>query len=71
MIFVEALVGSTKDMRASGEKINNICWSNDTVLIADSIPGLQKLLTQVKTSCEHLDMKMNTKKKKVMKIFER
>lgn len=43
-------------------------YADDTVLLPDSIEGLQILIDQVTNACNHYNMKLNVKKAKIMII---
>ncbi len=52
------------------EKINNMLFADDTVLLAESEKDLQKLVNEFSNVCERRKLKVNVKKSKVM-IFEK
>ena len=50
----------------NGVLINNLRYADDTVLIADTAEGLQRLIDRVTEVCEIYNMRLNTNKTKVM-----
>ena len=51
-----------------GTKISNLRYADDTVLIADSVEKLQKILTTVARESENKGLQLNTKKTECMVI---
>lgn len=46
-IFAEALQEETDGIKINGQIINNLRYADDTVIIADTPEGLQRLLTKL------------------------
>lgn len=67
-IFKEALDADSDGIVVNGQIINNIRYADDTVLIAENMDGLQRLLDQVNTASNNHGLKMNIKKTKYMII---
>lgn len=67
-IFGMALADTSDGVKVNGVNINSIRYADDTVVIADSDLGLQRLLNNVHRACEDFGMKINIKKTKVMVI---
>ena len=65
-IFAEALEEQKIGIRIGGEIINNIGYADDTVLLAESMPDLQKLLIDVNDACNRYGLAINIGKTKWM-----
>lgn len=61
-LFKEALSNIEDGVVINGEIINNLRYADDTVIIADTAEGLQKLIDRVGTACNKYGMKINCKK---------
>jgi len=61
-LFKEALDNIDDGLVINGEVINNLRYADDTVLIADTAEGLQRIIDHVATACSRYDMKINCKK---------
>ena len=55
-------------IQINGQRINNIRYADDTVLIASTEAGLQLLLNKVLTSSEKFGLILNAKKTKVLVV---
>ena len=58
----EALAG----IKIPGRNINNLRYSDDTTLMAESKEDLKSLLMKVKKEIEKVGLKLNIQKKKIM-----
>ena len=58
----EALAG----IKIAGRNINNLSYSDDTTLMAESEEELKSLLRKVKEESEKVALKLNTQKTKIM-----
>ena len=67
-IFREALHEVNAGILLNGEYINNIRYSDDTVICADSIEGLQELMNNVVDASKNYGLTLNPKKTKYMVI---
>lgn len=54
----------------NGKVINNLRYSNDTVLVADSIDDLQKILNNIITARKNLRINLSSRKIKYMIIYK-
>ena len=54
------------ESRLLGEKINNIRYADDTILMAESEEELKSLLMKVKDDTEKVDLKLSIQKTKIM-----
>lgn len=61
-LFKEVLSNIEDGVVINGEIINNLRYADDTVIIADTAEGLQKLIDRVGTACNKYGMKINCKK---------
>ncbi|KAL3278231.1 hypothetical protein HHI36_013569 [Cryptolaemus montrouzieri] len=68
LIFDRSLADISEGVKINGVNVNSIRYADDTVLIADSDEGLQRLLNSVSNTCNEFGMKINVKKTKVMII---
>ena len=57
-----------EDVRVGGNNINNLRYSDDTVLMADSEEKLQNILTTVTVESENKGLQLNAKKTECMVI---
>ena len=55
-----------RESRLSGENINNLRYTDDTTLMAESEEELQSLLMKVKVESEKAGLKLNIQKTKIM-----
>ena len=53
-------------IKISGRNINNLRYSDDTTLMAESEKELKSLLMKVKVESEKVDLKLNIQKTKIM-----
>ena len=53
-------------IKIAGRNINNLRYSDDTTLTAESKEELKSLLMKVKEESEKVDLKLNIKKTKIM-----
>ncbi|XP_060531555.1 uncharacterized protein LOC132705138 [Cylas formicarius] len=51
-LFKEALDDTEDGLVVNGQIINNLRYADDTVLVADTAEGLQRLVDRVVTACE-------------------
>ena len=49
-------------IKIAGKNINNLCYADDTTLMAESEEELKSLLMKVKEESEKLGLKLNIKK---------
>ena len=52
--------------KIAGRNINNLRYSDDTTLMAESEEELKSLLMKVKEESENVDLKLNIQKTKIM-----
>ena len=53
-------------VRIAGRNINNLTYTNDTTLIAESEEELKSLLKKVKEESEEIQLKLNIQKSQIM-----
>ena len=53
-------------IKIAGRNINNLRYTHDTTLMAESEEELKNLLMKVKEESEKVDLKLNIKKTKIM-----
>ena len=53
-------------IKIAGRNINNLRYSDDTTLVAESEEELKNLLMKVKVESEKVDLKLNIQKTKIM-----
>ena len=53
-------------IKIAGRNINNLRYSDDTTLMAESEEELKSLLTKVKVESEKVGLKLNNQKTKIM-----
>ena len=53
-------------IKIAGRKINNLKYTDDTTLMAESKEKLKSLLMKVKEESEKVDLKLNIQKTKIM-----
>lgn len=68
LIFRNALEGSEDGIKVNGRLINNMRYADDTVVIADTTEGLQRLLDRLSSVGDSMGLRINTNKTKVMVI---
>ena len=56
-------------IKIAGRNINNLSYSNDTTLMAESKEELKSLLMKVKEESEKVDLKLNIQKTKIMALI--
>ena len=54
------------EIKISGRKINNLRYTGDTTLMAESEEELKSLLMKVKEESEKVSLKLNIQKTKIM-----
>ena len=54
------------EIKISGRKINNLRYTGDTTLMAESEEELKSLLMKVKVKTEKVGLKLNIQKMKIM-----
>lgn len=59
-------VPKMKKKKVNGTLINNLRYADDTVIIADSPDGLQRLLNHTSTKGDLVGLKINTAKRKIL-----
>ena len=57
---------SQAEIKIAGRNINNLSYSDDTILMAEREEELKGLLMKVKEKSEKVDIKLNTQKTKIM-----
>lgn len=67
-IFENTTAGEKIGIQISGQTINNIRYADDTILIASSMTGLQKLLNKLSNISEDYGLQINFNKTKYMII---
>lgn len=67
-IFQNALEDAEDGIKVNGRLVNNLRYADDTIMIADSCEGLQRLLDRLSTVGDSMGLKINTTKTKVMVI---
>lgn len=67
-IFKKAFENVEDGIKINGVKISSIRYADDTIIIADSDLGLQRLIDKLNTIITEFDMKINTTKTKIMRI---
>ncbi|XP_068081869.1 uncharacterized protein [Anabrus simplex] len=76
-IYSEAILAeaveepSTIVIIINGERLNNVRYADDTVLLADNVEDLQLFLDKVNTACNNRGLKINIKKTQFMVISKR
>lgn len=70
-VFEKALENMQEGIKVNGRFINNLRYADDTVIIANSPDGLQKLIDAITTEGETLGLKINTEKTKTMVVSKR
>ena len=61
-------MNTNKGIHIGGTTINNVCYTDDTVLLAETEEDLQEILNEVDRIGKTFDMKMNGKKTKTMLV---
>ena len=54
------------EIKTAGRNISNFRYADDTTFMVESKEELKSLLTAVKEESEKIDLKLNTKKTKIM-----
>ena len=67
-LFRDALEEAEDGVTINGVIINNLRYADDTVLLADTAEGLQRLIDRVTKVCDMYNMRLNTNKTHVMVI---
>ncbi|CAG9839383.1 unnamed protein product [Diabrotica balteata] len=67
-IFQYALENIEEGIKINGECVNNLRYADDTVIVADSAEGLQRLLNVITREGDSLGLNINTNKTKVMAV---
>ena len=60
------LYGAQAGIKIAGRNINNLRYSDDTTLMAESEEELKSLLMKVKNESEKVGLKLNIQKTKIM-----
>ena len=60
------LEGAQAGIKIAGRNINNLRYTDDTTLTAESEEEIKKLLLKVKEESEKVGLKLNTQKMKIM-----
>ena len=60
-----------KGVTVGGRNINNLCYADDTVLLAENEADLQNLLNVIREKSTEYGLNMNVKKTKVMVISKK
>ena len=68
ILFRQAFSETEEGIKINGETINNLRYADNTVLIADSAEGLQKLIDRVVEACNMYGMRLNCKKTKILVV---
>jgi len=55
-------------IQIGGRQVNNLRYTDDTVLLAGNVEELQNMITKVKETSEKYGLRLNTKKTKVMVV---
>lgn len=69
-IFKEALEGTEHGIKVNGVLLNTIRYADDTLIICDSMEGLQHLIDKISSTGVDLGLNINTSKTKFM-VFSR
>ncbi|XP_045480979.1 uncharacterized protein LOC123685370 [Harmonia axyridis] len=67
-IILEALEGETAGIKVNGVLINNIRYADDTVIIADCLKDLERVMDKILRCSGKYGLSLNVKKTKFMKI---
>ena len=62
------MAGWPDGLPVGGYKVNNLCYADDTTLIATSVADMADLLNRVKVENELLGLRLNVSKPKIMAI---
>ena len=74
LLYAEYIMRNTRlekaqtGIKIAGRNINNLRYTNDTTLMAESEEELKSLLTKVKEESEKVGLKLNIQKTKIMAI---
>ena len=63
---ISGLDESQAGIKIAGRNINNLRYADDTTVMADSEEELKNLLMREKEESDKVDLKLNTKKTKIM-----
>jgi len=67
VIFQNASDEAEDGLKVNGKLINNLRYADDTVIIADSPEGLQRLIDSISTSGDEMGLRINISKTKTIK----
>lgn len=67
-IMKKALEGETAGIKVNGIPINNIRYADDTIIMAENIEDLQRLMNRIVECGQEYGLTMNIKKTKFMRI---
>uniref|UniRef100_A0A8D8Q4X5 Craniofacial development protein 2 n=1 Tax=Cacopsylla melanoneura TaxID=428564 RepID=A0A8D8Q4X5_9HEMI len=65
-IFKEALEDTNEGIPINGERLNNIRYADDTIVLADNLRGLQELVNKIAAVSREYGLEINSKKTKFM-----
>lgn len=65
-MFTEALENIDQEILLNGERINNICYADDTAVFDNSLIGLQELMNSINGASEQYGLKFNISKTEFM-----
>ena len=65
-----ALADWPGDLPVGGYNVNNLCYADDTTLIATSVADMAELLKRVKVESELLGLHLNVSKTKIITIVQ-
>jgi len=62
----------TEDMgvKVGGRNLTNLCYADDTALLADNITSMRRILYRVDAAGKEDGLKLNAKKTKVLHVCE-
>ncbi|CAH1285836.1 unnamed protein product [Diabrotica balteata] len=61
-VRIEALYGIDKGILLNGERVNNVRYADDTMVIANSLEGLQRLMDRINEYSQQYGLNINTHK---------
>ena len=64
--MIEEALQERRGIRINGERLTNIRYTDDTVLLAENEQELQEMLEAVNQACKRYGMALNSKKTKAM-----
>lgn len=70
-VFDEAMEDGDAGIKVNGTRINNIRYADDSVLLADSLEDLQKMMNHLNRASIKYGLKINTAKTKFMVVSRR